>query len=92
MGTSAVADELDHYLSLINVGDLLDVISCGDEVDHDKPDPALIDVALLRAGNVPPGNAVNDAMAAKRAGVRAIGMRSGSFSRQELEASGCIAV
>jgi phosphoglycolate phosphatase-like HAD superfamily hydrolase len=31
-------------------------------------------------------------MAAQRAGVAAIGLLSGGFSRQDLEASGCIAV
>jgi phosphoglycolate phosphatase-like HAD superfamily hydrolase len=38
------------------------------------------------------GDTPYDAIAAKRLGVRTIGMLSGGFSRQELEASGCIAV
>jgi len=98
LATSASADELDHYLSLLNVGDLVDAVACGDDVQHDKPDSALIEVALLRAGKVAPEDAVMigdtpyDAIAAKHARVRAIGMLSGGFSRTELQANGCAAV
>jgi phosphoglycolate phosphatase-like HAD superfamily hydrolase len=38
------------------------------------------------------GDSPYDARAAKRAGVAAIGMLSGGFSRSELEASGCAEV
>jgi phosphoglycolate phosphatase-like HAD superfamily hydrolase len=98
LATSCPADQLDHYRSLINVGNLVDAVSCGDDVEHDKPDSGVINIVLLRAGNVPPEHAVMigdtpyDAMAAKRARVRAIGMLTGGFSRHELEVSGCIAV
>ena len=68
-------------------------------MQHEKPDSALIKVALLRAGKLAPADAIvigdtpYDAIAAKRAGVvGTIGLLSGGFSRQELEASGCIAV
>lgn len=98
LATSASADELDHYLSLLNVGDLVDAMACGDDVQRDKPDSALIEVALLRASQVTAAEAVMigdspfDAIAAKRARVRAIGLLSGGFSRAELAASGCAAV
>jgi phosphoglycolate phosphatase-like HAD superfamily hydrolase len=98
VATSSSADELDHYLALTNAGDLVDAIACGDDVQHGKPDSALIEVALLRAGDVAAHDAIMigdtpyDAVAAKRAGVRAIGMLSGGFSGQDLEASGCAAV
>jgi phosphoglycolate phosphatase-like HAD superfamily hydrolase len=83
---------------LLNVGDLVDAVACGDDVQRDKPDSALIEVALLRAGKVAPEEAVMigdtpyDVIAAKHARVRVIGMLSGGFSRAELEASGCAAV
>jgi HAD superfamily hydrolase (TIGR01549 family) len=98
LATSASADELDHYLSLLRVGDLVDAVACDDDVQHDKPDSALIEVALLRAGKVAPEEAVMvgdtpyDTIAAKHARVRAIGLLSGGFSRSELEASGCSVV
>jgi len=67
-------------------------------VQHDKPNSALIEVALLRTGGITPEHAVMvgdtpyDAIAARGAGVAAIGMLSGGFSRHDLEESGCIAV
>jgi phosphoglycolate phosphatase-like HAD superfamily hydrolase len=75
VATSSSADELDHYLALANVGDLVDAVACGDDVQHDKPDSALIEVALLRAGKLAPKDAIMigdtpyDAIAAKRLGV-----------------------
>jgi phosphoglycolate phosphatase-like HAD superfamily hydrolase len=99
VATSSSADELDRYLALTNVGDLVDALACGDDVQHDKPGSALIKVALLRAGKLAPedtimiGDTPYDAITAKRAGVvGTIGMLSGGFSRRDLEASGCIAV
>jgi phosphoglycolate phosphatase-like HAD superfamily hydrolase len=99
VATSSWADELDRYLALTNVGDLVDALACGDDVQRDKPGSALIKVALLRAGKLAPedtimiGDTPYDAIAAKRAGVvGTIGMLSGGFSRRDLEASGCIAV
>ena len=98
VATTSSADELDHYLALTNVGDLVDAVACGDDVQHNKPDSALIEVALLRAGKLAPADAIvigdtpYDAIAAERLGVATIGLLSGGFSRQELEATGCIAV
>jgi beta-phosphoglucomutase-like phosphatase (HAD superfamily) len=57
LATSASADELDHYLSLMNVGGHVDAVACGEDVEHEKPDSALIETALLRAGKVPPDHA-----------------------------------
>jgi phosphoglycolate phosphatase-like HAD superfamily hydrolase len=98
LATSSSADELDHYLALTNTGDLVDAVACGEDVQHDKPNSALINVALLRTGGIKPEHAVMvgdtpyDAIAARRAGLAAIGMLSGGFSRHDLEASGCIAM
>jgi phosphoglycolate phosphatase-like HAD superfamily hydrolase len=99
VATSSSADELDRYLALTNVGDLVDALACGDDVQRDKQGSALIKVALLRAGKLAPedtimiGDTPYDAITAKRAGVvGTIGMLSGGFSRRDLEASGCIAV
>jgi phosphoglycolate phosphatase-like HAD superfamily hydrolase len=46
LATSSSADELDHYLALMNTGDLVDAVACAEDVQHDKPNPALIEVAL----------------------------------------------
>jgi phosphoglycolate phosphatase-like HAD superfamily hydrolase len=98
IATSSSADELDHYIALTKTGDLVDAVACGEDVQHVKPNSALINVALLRTGGIKPehvvmvGDTPYDAIAARRAGLAAIGMLSGGFSRHDLEASGCIAV
>ena len=62
-------------------------------MDTAKPQPDIIEVALGRAG-VPAsravfvGDAVWDMIACGRAGVAAIGLRSGGVSREELEQAG----
>jgi len=95
LATSSSNDECKHYRTLADVGDLVDAMACGDDVEHDKPDPAL---ALQRAGDIAPESAVMvgdtpyDAMAASRIGATAIGVRSGGFSEAELSGSGCSAV
>ena len=98
LATSASRDELAYYQERMGVADLVDAAVCGDDVSHEKPDSALLEVALLRAGSIPPGQAVMigdspyDAVAARRAGVAAIGMLTGGFSIGHLRAVGCIAV
>ena len=75
VATSSSADELDQYLALTHAGHLVDAVACGEDVEHDKPGSALIEVALLRTGRMAPEQAVvigdtpYDAMAARRAGV-----------------------
>ncbi len=98
LATSCSPDELAHYQKLADIGDLIDAAACGADVDHDKPDPSVIEIALVRAGPIPAGDAVMvgdspyDAQAARGAGMPAIGLLSGGFSKAELEANGCVAV
>ena len=74
----------------MDVADLVDAVACGEDVKHDKPDPALLQLALARLGARPEqslvmiGDTPYDALAARRAGVAAIGMLSGGFSCKAL--------
>jgi haloacid dehalogenase-like hydrolase len=50
-GTIALATDckgpaLNHYLSLLQVDDVTDSMACGDDVEHGKPDPRLVGLAL----------------------------------------------
>jgi phosphoglycolate phosphatase-like HAD superfamily hydrolase len=49
--------ELAHYMSLINVADLVNASACGDDVQHGKPDPRLVNMAVKKLG-VPSPQAV----------------------------------
>jgi phosphoglycolate phosphatase-like HAD superfamily hydrolase len=51
LATDCQSDELKRYRSLMNVDDLIDAIACGDEVSKGKPDPALVELALLHLGS-----------------------------------------
>jgi HAD superfamily hydrolase (TIGR01549 family) len=97
LATDCKGPELKHYLSLLNISDLIDGTACGDDVEHGKPDPRLVGLALRKLG-VPAGRAVMigdtpyDAEAAYGAGVSAAGVLTGGFAREALADAGCFIV
>jgi HAD superfamily hydrolase (TIGR01549 family) len=97
LATSAAPDELDRLRGLLDLDDVVADIVAGEDVDAAKPAPDLVETALDRAG-VPAGRAVFvgdsvwDIEAAKRAGVRSVGVRSGGTSAAELSDAGAAAV
>jgi phosphoglycolate phosphatase-like HAD superfamily hydrolase len=48
LATDCKGPELKHYLSLLNVTDLIDAMACGDDVEHGKRDPRLVGLALRK--------------------------------------------
>jgi phosphoglycolate phosphatase-like HAD superfamily hydrolase len=50
LATDCKGPELKRYLSLLDVSDLLDTMACGDDVEHGKPDPRLVGLALKKLG------------------------------------------
>ena len=50
LATDCTGPELNHYRSLLNVDDLIDAMACGDDVEHGKPDPRLVGLALGKLG------------------------------------------
>ena len=97
LATDCKGPELKHYRSLLNVDDLIDAMACGDDVDHGKPDPRLVGLALRKL-RVPADQAVMvgdtpyDSEAALGAGARAAGVITGGFSRKALSDAGCFVV
>jgi phosphoglycolate phosphatase-like HAD superfamily hydrolase len=92
--TSCARDELEHYMKLMRIGDLVACVACGEEVDRQKPHPDLIDLALTKNGSpatraIMVGDTPFDAAAAQAAGVPAIGLLCGGFSSSALRAAGC---
>src|SRR4051794_2867092 len=57
LATDCKGPALKHYLSLLQVDDLIDAMACGDDVEHGKPDPRLVGLALRKLG-LPVGKAV----------------------------------
>ena len=91
-------DELRHYVDLARIADFIDTIACGEDVARDDPQLELIYLMLARLTGGSPKDAVmvsgtvSDALAARRAGVAALGLLCSGFGEEELMGAGCIAV
>jgi HAD superfamily hydrolase (TIGR01549 family) len=97
LATSSSEDELALSRPVLDCDDLISASTSSKDVGVAKPEPTIIEVALDRGGvdaehAVYVGDAVWDIIACERAGVRAIGLRSGGVSREELEKAGAEAV
>lgn len=97
LATSAPQDELELLLPVLDLGDSVDVVTSSADADIAKPAPDLLQVALERADTAPGdavmiGDSVWDMRAARRAGVRGIGVLTGGVGAAELQEAGADAV
>jgi len=97
LATDCKGPTLKHYLSLLNVEEFISATACGDDVEHGKPDPRLVGMALGKLKlpgqqAVMVGDTPYDAEAAIEAGTSAAGVLTGGFSREALLEAGCFAV
>jgi phosphoglycolate phosphatase-like HAD superfamily hydrolase len=89
--------ELKHYLSLLDIDEFIEATACGDDVEHGKPDPRIVGMALRKLGlsgsqAVMIGDTPYDAEAASGARTAAAGVLTGGFSADSLREAGCFAV
>ncbi|MEH2553680.1 HAD superfamily hydrolase (TIGR01549 family) [Bradyrhizobium algeriense] len=94
LATDCKGPELKHYRSLLDVDDLISCVACGDDVEHGKPDPRLVGLAVRRLGvsvkqAIMIGDTPYDAEAARSAGVAAAGLLTGGFAKEALLEAGC---
>jgi phosphoglycolate phosphatase-like HAD superfamily hydrolase len=97
LATDCKGPELKHYLSLLGIDEFIGATTCGDDVEHGKPDPRIVGVALRKLGLTGPeavmiGDTPYDAEAASGAGTAAAGVSTGGFSIEALRGAGCFAV
>jgi HAD superfamily hydrolase (TIGR01509 family) len=97
LASSAKADEVDHYLDLLDARQLTDAWTTSADVESTKPAPDLVHAALQRAGGeardaVMIGDTPWDVEAARGAGVDTIAVITGGFSVPQLEEAGAVAV
>jgi HAD superfamily hydrolase (TIGR01509 family) len=95
LASSAKEHEVDHYLDLLDARELADAWTTSADVENTKPEPDLVAAAIERAGGgsaVMLGDSTWDCEAAKRAGIPTIGVLTGGFSDQQLEAAGAVCV
>jgi membrane protein len=97
LATSANAEELDHYVGLLEADELIDATTSKGDVEATKPEPDIFAAAAEKTGAAPDealviGDTPYDVIAAKRAGIGAIGLLSGGFTEEELRTAGALAV
>jgi HAD superfamily hydrolase (TIGR01509 family) len=97
LASSAKADEVEHYLDLLDARELADDWTTSADVESTKPAPDLVSAALQKAGASPDdavmvGDTPWDVKAADGAGVKTITVLTGGFAPAELEEAGALAV
>jgi HAD superfamily hydrolase (TIGR01509 family) len=95
LASSAKAQEVDHYLDLLDARELVDGWTTSADVERTKPEPDLVRAALDQLGTddaVMVGDTPWDVEAAERAGVPTVAVLTGGFSEQELGDAGAAAV
>jgi len=99
LASSGRADEIEHYLRLLEADGLPDAVVSSADVETTKPAPDVLARARREAApDVDPGavvvigDATWDCEAARNAGMTPVAVRCGGFGREELEAAGAAAV
>ena len=91
LASSAKAQEVEHYLDLLDACELADGWTTSADVDATKPEPDLVKAAIEKAESdeaVMVGDSTWDCEAAKRAGIETVAVLTGGFSEQELREAG----
>ncbi len=97
VASSSKPEELDVYLRIAGVVDLVDIATSAGDVKRTKPAPDIFAVALGRlavsaADAVVIGDSPYDAQAAGKLGLRAAGVLCGGFPEAVLRAAGFVAL
>jgi HAD superfamily hydrolase (TIGR01509 family) len=97
LATSAKDEELDLMLDALGAGDLISTVVSSGDVEQAKPAPDIVDTALSESGTDPlravmVGDAVWDMIAARRAGVRGLGLLCGGTAEGELREAGALEI
>jgi HAD superfamily hydrolase (TIGR01509 family) len=95
LASSAKANEVEHYLDLLDARDLADSWTTSADVENTKPEPDLVVAAIEKAGGgdaVMVGDTTWDIEAAKGAGIETIAVLTGGFGEAELRDAGAACV
>jgi HAD superfamily hydrolase (TIGR01509 family) len=97
VASSAKKDEVDKYLKIAGIVDLVDVMTSSDDAKESKPSPDIFEIVLKKL-EVDGGDAIAigdtpyDAEAAGKANIRTIGMLCGGFTEGVLRQAGCVEI
>jgi HAD superfamily hydrolase (TIGR01509 family) len=97
LATSSPAEELTVSREALDADDAIDGQTTADDVEESKPAPEIF-LTAMRMFSIDPGRAVAvgdsvwDIQAARAAGLAAVGVETGGFSRHELGEAGALHV
>lgn len=98
LASSGNADEVEQYKRIADIADLIEEATSSDDAERSKPFPDIFQAALAKLKPLGPDDAVvvgdtpYDAEAARKAGLKTVGVLSGGFPEEALRDAGCIAV
>jgi HAD superfamily hydrolase (TIGR01549 family) len=97
IASSAKKDELDKYIEIARITDLVDVATSSDDVQESKPAPDIFKVVLKKlkiegADAIAIGDTPYDAAAAGKATIATIGVLCGGFTENSLRQAGCVQI
>jgi HAD superfamily hydrolase (TIGR01549 family) len=98
LASSGTAEEVEQYKKIAGIADLIDSATSSDDAERSKPFPDIFQAALAKLSPLGTNEAVvigdtpYDAEAARKAGIKSIGVLTGGFAEQALKDAGCIAV
>jgi HAD superfamily hydrolase (TIGR01509 family) len=95
LASSAKAEDVAHFLDLLDARELADGWTDSSSVEQTKPAPDLVEAAVKLVGGGPAvmiGDSTWDVAAAKAAKVKTICVRTGGFGADELLEAGAVAV
>lgn len=97
VASSAKKDELKKYLEIAGVTKLVDTTVSSEDVEESNPEPDVFKAVLTKlsiegSDAVAIGDTPYDAEAARKAGVRTIGVLSGGFLESDLRQAGSVEV
>jgi phosphoglycolate phosphatase-like HAD superfamily hydrolase len=92
LSSSAKAQEVERYVEMLGVADLVAGWTTSADVEKTKPEPGVVKAGLEKLGDPESaamiGDSVFDVEAAGRAGLPTVGLLTGGFGRRELEEAG----
>lgn len=97
VASSAQKDEVDKYLDIAHIADLVDLTTSSDDAKESKPAPDIFEIVLKKlkidgAGAVAIGDTPYDAEAARKAKIATVGMLCGGFTENSLRQAGCVEI
>lgn len=99
LASSAKGEELQVFANIAGIADLVDISTSSADAEKSKPHPDIFEAALAKLGTAVGrgeaaivGDSPYDAEAAKKAGVKIVGVLCGGFAEEDLRTAGCEAV